>query len=336
VEVAIIIGVMGGIALVPYYYLLSKRAPAVDAVQLLDRTHAPTLASVPLIIGLIVAIVAFIYARRTSTHVAVLCISFALTPVVLLNQQVLTGISLQPVHYEIFIGNYLVLVALLLLAFMLYEKRLSETARLHVYLLLIAGIWGFLEVATSANRSAASAGLRDRAVPAITRISAKPDAAGKVVLATNFDVADIIPTFGPLRPLWSAHSSSAGGIDPVENKRLFYLFLYFSGFTSRDLADALNRNSFEVTAAIFGSDRALPTLASGGKGISKGDIETEVKGFEAFVARLDRQTALTPEISYAVIPKADDFDMRNIDRWYSRDAGVEVGLFRVYELQPKP
>ena len=291
-----------------------------------------------MIIGLIVALIGFVSAKRASMQLAVLCMSFAITPAILLNQQVITGISLQPVHYEIFIGNYLVLVAALLLMFMLLEDRLGGTgvSRVHVYLILIAGIWGFFEVATSTSRASAAAALRDRSIPAIRQIADHPGSAGKVVLATNFVTADIIPTVGALRPLWNAHSSSAGGIDPLENKRLFYLFLYFAGFTGRDLGQELSRNSFEVTAAIFGSDRALPTLASQGKPISKADIDVEVRAFDAFVANLNSQTAMSPGISYAIVPNADDVDLSRIDRWYTRDNGIEAGLFRVYELTPKP
>ena len=54
-----------------------------------------------------------------------------------------------------------------------------------------------------------------------------------------------------------------------------------------------------------------------------------------FVAEIDERTSHSPLISYAVVPATGDVDLRPIDRWYARDAGVKKGIFTVYRLATK-
>jgi hypothetical protein len=263
-----------------------------------------------------------------------------LTPAIVLNQQVITGSSLQPVHYEIFIANYVVLTAGVLLVFILLRERpaLSDVSGLPrplVYVALAAALWGFFEASSSATRASAAASLRDQSIAAIKEAAAHPDADGAVVLGTDFVTADIIPTVATLRPLWNAHSSLVGSIGTDENKRLFYLFLYFSGYGSKELAEELRARSFEVTAAVFGSERALPSLGSGAATITDADIRAEVGSYDRFVAQIDERTAHSPLISYAIVPATGDVNFGPIDRWYVRDAGVRKGIFTVYRLVPR-
>ena len=138
-----------------------------------------------------------------------------------------------------------------------------------------------------------------------------------------------------LRPLWNAHTSTAGGVSIAENKRLFYLYLYYSGFTSRDLEDALRQNVFEVTAAIFGPDRALPALGQPDKKISVAEISTEAKKYADFAAAFSAADAANPHLDYLIVPTKAEPDFTNLDRWYQRDNGESTGLFKVYGLTTK-
>ena len=335
---------IGASALIPYFQLLGARSADLDSVQLLDRTHAPTIVSPTVLLGLLVIAIFsfFVYRGRLKTNDprALFCLSFSITPLVLLNQQVVTGVSLQPVHYEIFIANYFVLAAaaILLSLFIRPENAAGPEYRMKggfVYFMLAAGIWGFFEASASSGRAMVAATIRDRSIPAIREIARRSPPDGSVVLATNFVTADIIPTIAPFRPLWNAHLSNAGGINLAEYKRLFYQYLYFSGFAGNDLADALRANSFEVTMAVFGSERALPTLGTGAKPITTSEIQSEVQKYNDFTASFDRTLAASPMVSYLIVPVKAEPDLSNVDRWYTRDAGVEVGLFKVYQLSLK-
>ena len=340
---ATIVGLVGLVALVPYFYLLTQRSADLESVQLLSHTRVPEFASPSMVLGLIVAVVAVFLLRRGSedgaTGSLTLIVSFAITPVILFNQQVLTGRSLQPVHYELFIANYLVLTAAVLLVAALRSKAEGEIQRakldkLVTYAGLAAFGCGLFEAYGSTARNLTPAEIRDASLPAI-EAAVKQSAAPPVVHATNFVTADIIPSIGAARPLWNSHISSAGGIGIEENRRLFYLFLYFSGYTHRDLEAALRVNSFEVTAAIFGSERALPWLAGGAAKVTQEEIGAEVAKFDRLARDMTAVNAYSPVISYIIVPTEAEPNFANLDRWYSRDEGQNFDLFKLYRVSQR-
>lgn len=346
-----ITGGIGALALVPYFVMLSHRAQNLDSVQLMVNTHLPNFASGSLIVGVLIAVAIVVAvwkgAAKITAPATLFALSFAITPLVLFNQQVVTGRSLQPVHYEIFISNYIVLIALFLTLAAVYphfaEKSGAQPFRKAlVYMTVIAVVWGFVEASGSTKRSRVFAELRDESMPALEFIRQREkarDPDGKqpgVVLATNFVTSDFIPSVVTARALWNPHTSSAGGIDVAENKRLFYLYLYYSGFNEKDLGEALRMNVFEVTAAIFGSERALPALGEDAKPITQQEIQAEVGKFADFVKRIDRSVAASPGLSYVIVPAEDGPDLTNLDKWYQRGDAQTLGLFRVYSVTLKP
>jgi hypothetical protein len=334
---------VGLIALCPYFYLLSQRSANLDRVQLLTLTRMPDLASPSMWIGVIVAAAGayLMWGRSDEAYGRLpLILTFALTPVILFNQQIITGRSLQPVHYELFIANYLVLTAAVLLLSASRSTGIeSESKPLRferglIYLGIAAFAWGFFEAYGSTSRNFTPAVIRDASVLPISAAASERDNP-PVILATNFVTADFIPSVGTARPLWNPHISSAGGVGIDENRRLFHLYLYFSGFTSRDLEAALKANSFEVTAAVFGSERALPSLAGRSKTITAEEIRAEVSKFADLTKNLDERSAYTPMIDHIIVPAAAEPDFANLDRWYARDEGQTFGLFKLYRLTPK-
>ncbi len=330
------VGVFAVAALVPYISMVAARSENADAVNVMSFTRSPVLASTVMIFGVLIAAVAVVLARKgrldgRSSGFA-FGLSLALVPVVMLNQQVLTGRSLQPIHYEIFIGNYLVLAAAVLLFGGLIAAG-SESRRVLLYVGLIAAGWGIFEATMPASREAQIATIRDETVPAARYIEEQSSGGpAPVVHATNFVSADFIPTVAAVRPLWNAHTSSAGGVTPEENQRLFYLYLYYSGFGEKDLGEALTANSFEVTAAIFGSERALPSLGSPTAAITGQEIQAEARKYAAFAQNFTAETAANPALTHIIVPTEAEPDLRSLDRWYHRDAGKEFGLFKVYKL----
>ena len=110
------LGVGCGIILIPYAYLLSQRSRSMDDVQLLVRTHAPDLTRFPELVSFAVLILLSIGAVTKRLQVRsvsfLFVLSLALTVFAVFNQQVITGQSLQPIHYQVFIGNYVAGLAL--------------------------------------------------------------------------------------------------------------------------------------------------------------------------------------------------------------------------------
>lgn len=341
------IGICALAALVPYFVLLGARSAYVDSTQLLTTTRIPDLTAPPLLIGILVVAAIYWTIRKGVARFAdlstIFALTFALTPLILFNQQIVTGRSIQPVHYEIFIANYLVLTAAVTTAAMWIRARATETIlpfrRGLVYLLLIAFGWGLVESIGVSGRSAAAAVIRDESIPALRYIqdhqSGEVTPQPSAILSNNFVTADIIPTETTLRPLWNAHSNSAGGISAAETKRLFYLYLYYNGFTPNDLTVSLTVRSFEVTSALFGADRALPELAEGVRAVRADEISSETRAYAEFIRNFSRTDATNPVVSWLIVPVKSDHDLSNIDRWYNRDQGQELGMFKVYRLELK-
>ena len=338
-----VIGIMAITALAPYFYMLANRSADMDSVQLLTYTRLPDLVSPSMWIGIVVIATALFLLRDQGSRSAgrlPLILSLAVTPVILFNQQVLTGRSLQPVHYELFIGNYLVLTAALLT---MAAWRAADgvegisTARFQrglVYLGIAAFAWGLFESYGSTTRNFTPAVIRDASVPAI--LAAAHDTEKPVILATNFITADFIPSVGTARPLWNPHTSSAGGVGIEENKRLFHLYLYFSGYSEKDLDAALTEGSFEVTSAVFGAERALPLLGGDSRPITSEEIRAEIASFAQLTRSIVSQNAYSPVVDHIIVPAEAEPDFTNLDRWYTRGEGQTFGLFRIYRLAPKP
>ena len=244
-----------------------------DDTQLLTFTRMPNLFELPEVIGILLAAAIIVLVRKGKLEFrspqVLFTLSLAATPIVLFNQQVVTGRSLQPIHYEIFIANYLIMTAVMVLIWLVGQACQSKDFSQHfrrglVYLAVAAVLWGFIESTASARRNAAYESLRDDAMPVLTylhtqeKIDGTPGGRYPAVISTNLMVADFIPTVTSYRSLWNPHTNSAGGVDHAQNKELFYRYLYYSGFDEKDVAKAINDNLYELMAAFFGGGRALP------------------------------------------------------------------------------
>jgi hypothetical protein len=102
------------LTLIAYAYLVSHRAVSLDQAQVLTLSHRPDLMRIPELIGVFILLALIVNIRKQRIERGdprvIFAASFALLPFVLFNQQVLTGRSIQPFHFEAFTTNYVVLV----------------------------------------------------------------------------------------------------------------------------------------------------------------------------------------------------------------------------------
>ncbi|MDQ1557660.1 MAG: hypothetical protein QOD32_720 [Pyrinomonadaceae bacterium] len=124
------VGGVAALSLAPYAWLLARRAPTMNTVQALVHTRAPDLFRTSELLGALALVVLIIGAWRGRIawreRGALLAASFALTPFAVFNQQLLTGRSLQPVHYEQFIANYVSLLSLTLACVLVSRSRAAR------------------------------------------------------------------------------------------------------------------------------------------------------------------------------------------------------------------
>src|SRR5262249_45988847 len=90
-----ITGAIATVVFIPYLYLVSNRPATLDEQQTLTLTHRPDLLRIPEILGVLVLIILFVAIRRRkverSDSRVVFAASLSLLPLVVFNQQILTG-----------------------------------------------------------------------------------------------------------------------------------------------------------------------------------------------------------------------------------------------------
>jgi hypothetical protein len=331
-------------ALLPYLILLNMRSRNSDEVQLLSLTHAPDLTAPTVLVGFLFTLVAILLGVvgriDLRSPAAVFSFAFLLTPLGVLNQQVVTGRSLQPVHYEIFIANYCVLAGVVLVFWLALVGRSDEKRVRGKKIWAVAAIavlatgWGFQEAWHASTRNAGMAAVRDAVYPAAEFIRDASEGRDQLVTihTPNQIAGSFIPSVVPSRILWNPHLVAGGSLGEHENKLQFYRFLYYSGFGAADLDNALKMGWFEMRAAIFGGGRALPQLGGVNHPITDEEITEEVEKYRVFTEAIDETIAYSPRLDYIIVSTGDKPNFANVDRWYSRDASYVMGDFTVWAL----
>ncbi|HEY1402621.1 MAG TPA: hypothetical protein VGB05_00695, partial [Pyrinomonadaceae bacterium] len=160
-----VVAALAALSLAPYAWLLARRAPTMNTAQALVHTRAPDLFRTSELLGALALVVVIMGARRGwlawRDRRVLLSASFALTPFAVFNQQLLTGRSLQPIHYEQFIANYVSLLALALAVVLVLNGRAARVGggqagvprKLLASVALVSLAWAAIEV-TVATRHA--------------------------------------------------------------------------------------------------------------------------------------------------------------------------------------
>ena len=331
--------------LVPYAYMIANRAQTMDDMTMLVRTRAPDLTRTPEIISFVVLTVIGIgillkmFELRDRT--ILFAVSLALVLVVVFNQQIITGQSLQPIHYQVFIGNYvagLAVVVTLAAVWRTAGRREATPARIAVSMLaVVAAAWGFVECHYTVRVLDEVNIVRDEAFPVAKRLvelaALDSDPHRKVVIHLGIAEGDDLPTIAPQAVLWARHQHVFAGLNGLENKERYYQQLYYQGVSGRQLADGMKRSDdFVSMIALFGWGRHTDRLNSNYKPLTFGEIDAEARKFDEYVRDFDAKRNVATRLDYLIAPvdPAQFFD--NIDKWYTRDAGETFGKYILYKL----
>jgi hypothetical protein len=350
-----VIAVLAVAALVPYFLLLSNRAPTMDTVQLLALSHAPDFSRSSIKLGLMVC-AALIYAAWRGrldlrTPPVLFAASFALTPLIVFNQQVITGRSLQPLHYELYITKYMALVALTLAIALTLRSRRTSAARLIpsralVLIVLVALGWGMVETMVETKRHLWASLDRDEMMPVAKRLAdiARDEAhthdTQSIVLYFNLDHADISPVIAPQGVLWSPHVPAFSGVTLEENRERIYQYLYYTGEDlggiDEQQVEALDYRRRYLIHSLIEWGHNDPAWTVNWKQITPTDVREALRGYADYASRFSRAQASSPTLSYVVATTEAAPDFSNLDRWYERDGGERIGLFTLYRVRLRP
>ncbi len=338
---------LGGLclaALVPYVYLLSQRAEAMDHVQLLVYTRQPDLLRFPEYVSFVVLLLLIVGLATKMIEMkdrsVLVAVALALVPFAVFNQQVITGRSLQPIHYQVFIGNYVATLALFMSIGLLWRSRLGKGKVVPKLICsavaLSAIVWGFVECHYTVRVLDWANEHRDKAYPVAQRLEElskeDPDPHRTTVLAFDGIFADDMPTVAPQNILWARHQHVFAGLTWQESKERYYQQLYYSDVDAEGLESLLQRD-FVSMIALFGWGRHTDRLSSEAKPLTYGEIGEEVDRYAAYIENFSRHQASDPLISYVVVGKDDGADRTNLEKWYELDRGEAVGDMTIYKAR---
>jgi hypothetical protein len=353
-------------SLAPYLYLVSRRATGTDEMQALTRTHAPDLLrGVEGLAALTLAALAC-GARfglvRPRDRGAIFTASLALSVLAVFNQQVLTGLSLQPMHYEQYVGNYVALLAAALACTLLWQGRarlrddclknvsgeMTQTRRRlvprRVWIpVALAGLaWAVGESAMTTLNFAPMNLKHDEWYAVTKRLdalaretrSATNDRYPVVFNPDDFRL-DHVPADGACAVLWAPHTFAFSTVSRAENKNRVFEFLHFAGVAPADFA-ASGRDRGFLQFSIFGWERANPRLAVDFKPVTPEELAAEGRNYAGFVASLSNSARPPlPLIDFVIASDDQPFNHANLERFYTLEAIQRVGKHTIYRAHPK-
>ena len=339
-------------ALALYAYLLSHLPPGLDKAQVVTLMHAPDLMRIPEIIAAFILVLLVMGVRREKVlwnqPRVVFAASFALLPFLVFNQQVVTGHSIQPYHYEVFIANYAVLIGLVMIVKLLQPVIPRRTLLLITSLCLL---WATIEVNLPFLARSNLDVRNDEMVPVLLRLKelAKYDGTwdglrnnGKtpaLVFSPQFEILRLLPTWAPQGSLLAMGSVSFQSLSHAERKELLYTHLYYCGRNMKYLRELLNDRTddpftaYYARSTLFGPERMLPFLVRGFQPISQDEIEREVRTYEIFVDSFSREEVLKRPLTYLITLTESKSDLSRIDLWYERDGSERVGGYNLYRVK---
>jgi hypothetical protein len=355
------------VSLAPYLYLVSRRASGADEMQALARTRAPDLLrGVELLAALTLA--AHIYGARRGLVTprdrdVIFTASLALSVLAVFNQQIVTGLSLQPMHYEQYVGNYVALLAASLAGTLLWQGRARrrdggvknvsggtmETPRhrlaprgLWLPFALAGLAWAVGESVTTTLNFAPMNLKHDDWLAVTKRLDAlaretRSATGGIYPVVFNPDDfrMDHVPADSACAVLWAPHTFAFSTLSRAENRERVFQFLHFAGVAPADFAAAGRDRGF-LQFSIFGWERANPRLAAEFRPVTRDEIAAEQRAYAEFAAALSHGTRPPhPLIDLVVASDDQPFSLAHLERFYALEAIQRVGRHTIYRAHPK-
>jgi hypothetical protein len=343
-SLAVILG-LGALSLAPYAGLLRNRAAHSDSFQVLTLTHEPDLGRVTVLAGLLILLlIAIAYSKKwpvSREKAIVLVMAFAAVPLMVFNQQVITGRVLQPIHYQGFAANYAVLLALALSGWLIKQRHEAQgrriPPRLLLWIVLAVFEWGFLETYVVV-KGGYPINLATNQHTVVLNYLAKltpPPGSYPTVLFSDLAVADEAPPVIPQAVLWAPHLFNFSCADAQENKRRLYRHLYYTGVSVEALRQHLaSRNYYGYAVGLFGMERVVDGLSPNPQPVTPAELEAALSEYGRYLQQFGPREAAAPQLSLIVVPLEKPPDLSNLDRWYRRDAGTQIGNYVVYRVTP--
>lgn len=338
------------IALAFYFYLLSGISSELDQAQVLVVGRTPDVWRVPQVLGVLLliglALGALLGKFDFRSPLFIFAGSFAFVPLLVFNQQIITCRSIQSYHYEVFIINYAVLLALVILL------KLSTPAISRRKLFVIAALcflWGGIEINQSFLQRSTRDAANDKAVPVLRHLETLAQEDGTLVglrengkapllvFSPRLEISTWLPTWAPQGSLLAIGSVSFQSLPRAERTTSLFMHLYYCGHTSDSFGEVLRRDNRDFLAyyaksTLFGPERVWHFLGPHFHPITATEVNSQVAAYQSFIDSFSRDVVLKRPLGYAITSATEEMDFSRLDRWYERDAGERVGHYNLYRL----
>jgi len=337
--------------LLPYVILISHRSFSLANAQIMIHTHRPDLFHPPELIGIAILLIILMAVPRHQIEKTdpriIFALSLSLLPFILFNQQVITGRSMQPVHFDYYIANYAVLISLVILASIVW-RHISGRTLLAVAIFSL--VWGTVEIALLAMARAPADISEDQTVPVFLRLKqlSKTDGTldglhaegktGAIAFSPQADVMRVLPTWSSQGTLLGAGALDFGSASDVERKELLFTQLYYSGANPDMFRSFLEqRNSpsyinFYASSVMFGDERFLPVFSLRFNPIRPEEIDEAVIAYQRYADSFSQNNVVRHPLTYLVDCGDGESNLARIDRWYRRDKPEEFGSCKLSRL----
>jgi hypothetical protein len=348
-----ILGFASLAALIPYALQILNRANHVDSALFLEFTRETDLFRIPELLSyatLVILIAGRIKGLVDFRDLKILfVISLALISLVVFNQQIVTGRSLQAFHYELFCANYAAVFSLLMARLVILKQVVAETAwrRTLVHSAIAILLFACFDTVLGLPKTRPINVTRDQLLPIaekVRELNAHSDrnevGLDAVLLSFDFTVSSYInsndfPALASQPILWSPHLPMFPEIGSRENRKRLFTSLYYQGFDkARLLAEFTENPDSYLAFAVFGGERVSKLYTGKVKEISADEIGQVVEEFERFRENFDFEMASDPRLSFVLVNKeTEKLDLSFVDRWYERDAGEQFEKFTLYRVR---
>lgn len=352
------LGAIMTLVLIPYFILLAGRGTTMDTIQLLVLTRQPDLWRVSEILSFAILLI-FCAARifgwldfREPKNLFLL--SFVLVAPVVFNQQIFTGRSLQPIHYQFYVVNYISAFSLFTLACVLLHQKISRRT-FDIFLLFFgfASLYvGYSDGQFSVKSTRGENIWRDELFPVaqqIKKISQNAEIYGEkqtsTVLSFDFypyvlmnstyslNCGDDLPALSSQAVLWAPHQKVFSDLSSEEDTDRLFKFIYYQNFDERWLEDELQKGKPDLVGGFFGWGRKTDIFTGEAKPITNEEIKEIVNRYEKFRQNFSDEQAKTPTVSFVIFHQAAQPNFSTFDRWYERDVGEVVGKYILYRVK---
>lgn len=344
------LGAACSLSLIPYVVLLAHRSQSMDEVQLrvltrdLDLFRVPELISYAVIVMLIVGILFKII--NLKDRATLFAFAFALVPVLVFNQQLITGQSLQPIHYQVFIGNYVAATGLVMAVGLFWRevnRKMPAFSRVALAVMaVIAAVWGIVECHYTVRVLDDANIARDDAMAVARRLeelfetgTRSTDGTRAVVFSDDMTQGDDLPTVAPQPVLWARHQHVFAGLTWQESKERYYQWLYYMNLDEQWLNESIKHGDFVSMIALFGWGRHTNRLNSEYKPLTYREVAEEAARYGEYRKHFGAEQARQPTLSFVIVSNDSDLDLSNLKRWYEFDAGENFGAHTLYKVKLK-